>query len=389
MSNQPLLRSSITIACLLLVGIVFAASGLWEAAQANLLWLRVTGHLTYDRDDLDCGLSSYRAVEIGIPWSYSNDDCSANRARARLAFYAGDPDSTVHLLEMPNCWRSDPSAPYFVGSAYAQLGDHESARATWWDRGPYRCLYRLAKHLAQDADHASAIAIYIRVLEMDPGKTYVLRDLATSYAARADLTRAEQALKMALALRPNESSTLYEIADLSVQQKQYERAIDYYTRAIHGDMPQFRGFVALAFLALRESKIQEADEWCQQAAEMLSSPYGMLCKGRLAYAHRDYVAAVDLLRGAVQGLGQDKEAMFWLGLALLHTGNADQANYLFGQAEPALRPHHLCQLGEAYQELGDVRSALRAYERALAQNQTDQELIRIVQELRTQVGQAD
>lgn len=121
------------------------------------------------------------------------------------------------------------------------------------------------------------------------------------------------------------------------------------------------------------------------AGEMLSPPYRLLCEGRLAYAQGNYSGAAVLLREAAESLNQDKETMFWLGLASLQLGNEEEANRLFEQSAPVFAVHHYQRLGEAYERLGNVPDALWAYEEALSLRPADRDLKHIVDRLHAQL----
>lgn len=80
--------------------------------------------------------------------------------------------------------------------------------------------------------------LYLQILQYVPSNVRVLNNLANIYAQQGDVSHAEEYLRRALTVDPNQPAPYYNLANLFRDQGRSQDAIEYYTKSLSVD-PQF------------------------------------------------------------------------------------------------------------------------------------------------------
>ena len=182
---------------------------------------------------------------------------------------------------------------------------------------------------------ADAVALYRRVLEVEPANVAALVNLGAALRGGGEAEAAADCFRRAVEAEPGHAGAHYNLGNALRDQERFEDAAAAYRRALD---------IAPEMAAARNNLGD--------------------CLGRLG----DWEAAVASFERALEAEPGNAEALNNLGNALLRRGRVEDAVARLRQAvarAPA-NPEFLANLGNALRDAGNERQALACYEAALA-----------------------
>lgn len=200
---------------------------------------------------------------------------------------------------------ADAHAALVLGHVGALSGD---ARAPEW-------LAQARAHAPQDPDFLASLGGAFNLLRLNED--------------------ALQAYDAALALKPDHLPSLQGIGNLALQAGDWARARALFERALAGDRDFTPARVALAQLALRENRLDEAE---RLAAGAPASPAALLVAAEIALRRRDFPAAIEATDAAIAA----------------------------GDANPQQRAHAFAARGQALEAMAQFDEAFAAFDEANA-----------------------
>ena len=209
-------------------------------------------------------------------------------------------------------------------------------------------------------DTDTAERILKKVIRMNPNLGKAHKDLGIVYLNKRLFDYAEDELKTAMKLDPNDFEILFEYGNFLYSLSRNQEAEKYYGEALEIEP---KNVLALTFMALNKlilNQLDEAREYIMKAIEVEPHhEYVQFCAGRILYARKEYEEAKRYLISAVEQ-NPDVETQNTLALTYFALENYEQALNIFKNIENKV-PNSvsvLMDIARCYEALKDNDNAL-------------------------------
>ena len=209
-------------------------------------------------------------------------------------------------------------------------------------------------------DTDTAERILKKVIRMNPKLGKAHKDLGIIYLNKRLFDYAEEELKLALELEPNEFEILFEYGNFLYSLSRNKEAEEYYSKALDIEP---KNVLALTFMALNKlilNQLDEARDYIMKAIDVEPHhEYVQFCAGRILYARKEYEEAKRYLISAVER-NPDIETQNTLALTYYALGNYEQALNIFKNIDKK-RPQSvsvLMDIARCYESMHENDNAL-------------------------------
>lgn len=280
-----------------------------------------------------------------------------------VAMLDGDLDQAEkYYLQAIKCNSHNPTSMYHMGQVEARRGDYTKA-LTWLNHSLHinpnsSPGWNLQGELyLKQGNQAAAINSFKKAIHVKPENIRPYINLAGVYERRADHEFAMEELKTAIILNPNYKEGIYRVANMSLETKKYQQALEYYSRLLGDKTYNNNAIIGLANTYYEMSK-DTADS-------------------RDFTTNKDVYLAYDYVNEAIQRTPNDLK----LHLAKIKLGKLthqmeltqDNLNYIVQSASNSLMDTVI--KGEAFLSLGREKDAVYTFENAINfANSVDDEL---------------
>ncbi|MBR1424341.1 tetratricopeptide repeat protein [bacterium] len=280
-----------------------------------------------------------------------------------IAMLDGDLDQAEkYYLQSIKCNSHNPTSMYHMGQVESRRGDYTKA-LTWLNHSLHinpnsSPGWNLQGELyLKQGNQAAAINSFKKAILVKPENSRPYINLAGVYERRADHEFAMEELKTAIVLNPNYKDGIYRVANMSLETKKYQQALEYYSRLL-GDATYNNSAI-----------IGLANTYYEMAKDTADS--------RDYTTNKDVYLAYDYVNEAIQRTPNDlKLHLAKIKLAkLTHQMELtnDNLNYIVQSASDSLMDTVI--KGEAYLSLGRENDAVYTFENAINfANSIDDEL---------------
>ena len=280
-----------------------------------------------------------------------------------IAMLEGDLDQAEkYYLQAIKCNSHNPTSMYHMGQVEARRGDYTKA-LTWLNHSLHinpnsSPGWNLQGELyLKQGNQPAAINSFKKAIHVKPENSRPYINLAGVYERRADHEFAMEELKTAIILNPNYKEGILRVANMSLETKKYQQALEYYSRLLGDGNYNTRAIIGLA------------NTYYEMAKDTADS--------RDYTTNKDVYLAYDYVNEAIQRTPNDLK----LHLAKIKLGKLthqmeltqDNLNYIIQSASNSLMDTVI--KGEAYLSLGREKDAVYTFENAINFAQTvDDEL---------------
>ena len=270
-----------------------------------------------------------------------------------IAMLDGDLDQAEkYYLQSIKCNSHNPTSMYHMGQVESRRGDYTKA-LTWLNHSlninPNSSPgWNLQGELyLKQGNQAAAINSFRKAIRVKPENIRPYINLANVYERRGDHEFAMEELKTAIVLNPNYKEGVFKVANMSLETKKYQQALEYYSRLL-GDATYNNGAI-----------IGLANTYYEMAKDTGDS--------RDYTTNKDVYLAYDYVNEAIQRTPNDlKLHLAKIKLAkLTHQRELtnDNLNYIVQSASDSLMDTVI--KGEAYLSLGRENDAVYTFENAI------------------------
>ncbi len=280
-----------------------------------------------------------------------------------IAMLDGDLDQAEkYYLQSIKCNSHNPTSMYHMGQVEARRGDYTKA-LTWLNHSLHinpnsSPAWNLQGELyLKQGNQPAAINSFKKAIRVKPENSRPYINLAGVYERRADHEFAMEELKTAIILNPNYKEGIYRVANMSLETKKYQQALEYYSRLL-GDA----NYNNKAIIGLANTYYEMAKDTADSNAFT---------------TNKDVYLAYDYVNEAIQRTPNDLK----LHLAKIKLGRIthqmalteENLNYIVQSASNSLMDTVI--KGEAYLSLGREKDAVYTFENAINfANSIDDEL---------------
>ena len=280
-----------------------------------------------------------------------------------VAMLDGDLDQAEkYYLQSIKCNSHNPTSMYHMGQVEARRGDYTKA-LTWLNHSLHinpnsSPGWNLQGELyLKQGNQAAAINSFKKAIYVKPENSRPYINLAGVYERRSDHEFAMEELKTAIILNPNYKEGILRVANMSLETKKYQQALEYYSRLLGDTTYNNTAIIGLA------------NTYYEMAKDTADS--------RDYTTNKDVYLAYDYVNEAIQRTPNDLK----LHLAKIKLGKLthqmeltnDNLNYIVQAASNSLMDTVI--KGEAYLSLGRERDAVYTFENAINfANTVDDEL---------------
>lgn len=280
-----------------------------------------------------------------------------------IAMLDGDLDQAEkYYLQSIKYNSHNPTSMYHMGQVEARRGDYTKA-LTWLNHSLHinpnsSPAWNLQGELyLKQGNQPAAINSFKKAIRVKPENSRPYINLAGVYERRSDHEFAMEELKTAIILNPNYKEGIYRVANMSLETKKYQQALEYYSRLLGDSTYNNNAIIGLANTYYEMSK-DTAD----------SNSFT---------TNKDVYLAYDYVNEAIQRTPNDLK----LHLAKIKLGRIthqmeltqENLNYIIQAASNSLMDTVI--KGEAYLSLGREKDAVYTFENAINfANSVDDEL---------------
>lgn len=231
-----------------------------------------------------------------------------------------------------------------------------------------------ADQLRSTKDAAGAIKQYQKVLELDPENVDALVSLGVLSVGQKNSDKAIEYFSKAIDISPERMETYDAIASsmLSQDAKEQAKILQIYQRAIKVNPSAMKLYVTLAGLYQQMGKPQDAIDTINLGISRAGDkPELLVLLGQLSEKKGDYAKAIDAFEKAYGKAGAQNRGIFIKLLSLLiHEKKTERANQIITEAlnEAPEKSELLALIGETYYDAFDIPNATKYYEQAVAAN---------------------
>lgn len=280
-----------------------------------------------------------------------------------IAMLDGDLDQAEkYYLQSIKCNSHNPTSMYHMGQVEARRGDYTKA-LTWLNHSLHinpnsSPAWNLQGELyLKQGNQPAAINSFKKAIRVKPENSRPYINLAGVYERRADHEFAMEELKTAIILNPNYKEGIYRVANMSLETKKYQQALEYYSRLLGDTNYNNKAIIGLA------------NTYYEMAKDTADS--------NAFTTNKDVYLAYDYVNEAIQRTPNDLK----LHLAKIKLGRIthqmalteENLNYIVQSASNSLMDTVI--KGEAYLSLGREKDAVYTFENAINfANSIDDEL---------------
>lgn len=280
-----------------------------------------------------------------------------------IAMLDGDLDQAEkYYLQSIKCNSHNPTSMYHMGQVEARRGDYTKA-LTWLNHSLHinpnsSPAWNLQGELyLKQGNQPAAINSFKKAIRVKPENSRPYINLAGVYERRADHEFAMEELKTAIILNPNYKEGIYRVANMSLETKKYQQALEYYSRLLGDANYNNKAIIGLA------------NTYYEMAKDTADS--------NSFTTNKDVYLAYDYVNEAIQRTPNDLK----LHLAKIKLGRIthqmalteENLNYIVQSASNSLMDTVI--KGEAYLSLGREKDAVYTFENAINfANSIDDEL---------------
>ena len=284
---------------------------------------------------------------------YNSNYAPAYDNLGNVAMLDGDLDQAEkYYLQSIKCNSHNPTSMYHMGQVEARRGDYTKA-LTWLNHSLHinpnsSPGWTLQGELyLKQGNQAAAINSFKKAIRVKPENSRPYINLAGVYERRSDHEFAMEELKTAIILNPNYKEGILRVANMSLETKKYQQALEYYSRLLGDTTYNNTAIIGLANTYYEMSK-DTADS-------------------RDFTTNKDVYLAYDYVNEAIQRTPNDLK----LHLAKIKLGKithqmeltTENLNYIIQSASNSLMDTVI--KGEAYLSLGRERDAVYTFENAI------------------------
>ena len=270
-----------------------------------------------------------------------------------IAMLDGDLDQAEkYYLQSIKCNSHNPTSMYHMGQVESRRGDYTKA-LTWINHSLHinpqsSPAWNLQGELyLKQGNQPAAINSFKKAIHVKPENSIQYINMEVVYERRSDHEFAMEELKTAIILNPNYKEGIYRVANMSLETKKYQQALEYYSRLLGDQTYNNNAIIGLANTYYEMSK-DTAD----------SNDFT---------TNKDVYLAYDYVNEAIQRTPNDLK----LHLAKIKLGKMthqmeltqDNLNYIVQSASNSLMDTVI--KGEAYLSLGRERDAVYTFENAI------------------------
>ena len=294
---------------------------------------------------------------------YNKNYAPAYDNLGNIAMLDGDLDQAErYYLQSIKCNSHNPTSMYHMGQVEARRGDYTKA-LTWLNHSLHinpnsSPGWNLQGELyLKQGNQAAAINSFKKAIHVKPENSRPYINLAGVYERRSDHEFAMEELKTAIILNPNYKEGILRVANMSLETKKYQQALEYYSRLLGDTTYNNTAIIGLA------------NTYYEMAKDTADS--------RDYTTNKDVYLAYDYVNEAIQRTPNDLK----LHLAKIKLGKithqmeltTENLNYIIQSASNSLMDTVI--KGEAYLSMGRERDAVYTFENAINfANTVDDEL---------------
>lgn len=280
-----------------------------------------------------------------------------------IAMLDGDLDQAErYYLQSIKCNSHNPTSMYHMGQVEARRGDYTKA-LTWLNHSLHinpnsSPAWNLQGELyLKQGNQPAAINSFKKAIRVKPENSRPYINLAGVYERRADHEFAMEELKTAIILNPNYKEGIFRVANMSLETRKYQQALEYYSRLLGDANYNNKAIIGLA------------NTYYEMAKDTADS--------NSFTTNKDVYLAYDYVNEAIQRTPNDLK----LHLAKIKLGRIthqmqlteESLNYIIQSASNSLMDTVI--KGEAYLSLGREKDAVYTFENAINfANSVDDEL---------------
>ena len=342
-----------------------------EADPVHYHALEVLGYIDYNSDDFKGALEKFQGVikaddsNFRAHWMVGHCHFELDDLEAARASYG----RAIELQPcFANAWFSLGKVLLVEGrlqSAYQCFGKTVSINPRMWD-----CYFTQADYYLGHKEYDSAAAILKRILELEPGDTVrgeALNYIGEVYLVQRDYDRAQDYFERAIAYEKQSAVPYNNLGVMLMQQKRIDEAIVQFKIAISKDPSFAYPVTKLGNAYFLKRQYTKALETFSRALEVDPNEYwAWLGAGDVYRRRRRYGKQLESVRKALEIAGEDSDVYNYLGIAyqLLKDPAKAEAAYLRSLELDPFNRKAANNLGFLYKNLfkesGDEESLAKA-----------------------------
>ena len=269
-----------------------------------------------------------------------------------LELIAGNlSDAEKYLMQSLKCNSHNPTAMYHLGQVAVRQKDYNKA-LTWLNHSLHinpnssPALTLQGECYLVQGNQAAAINSFKKAITVKPENTRPYINLANIYEKRSDAEFAIEQLKTAIAINPGYSDAIMRVADLSLEERKYYQALDYYSKLVNDSVYGNDAIIGLANTYYEMSKdrghngnmttnkeLYMAYDYVNEAIKRVPNRLDFhLAKIKLAKLTHQLPMTKDSINYIIQSSGNSVMDNIIKGEAYLALGREKDAVYVFENA---------------------------------------------------------
>lgn len=201
--------------------------------------------------------------------------------------------------------------------------------------------YQVGVNYLNNNQILEAIQLLESAVSQDNGNFRYQHALGLAYSMNGDLEKAENALKAALAINPNDSESYNLLGSVYVDMERYDDAIDSFKRVIRDknySQPKFP-YYNMGVALRRQGRLSEAVAAFQRAVSIDPEFYRVYISLAEIYKdNNDYKHALHFFKKAEPGFGENVDLLYQIGHAFFKLRQFDQAKSYLAQVSILFPP---------------------------------------------------
>lgn len=256
-----------------------------------------------------------------------------------------------YLMQSLKCNSHNPTAMYHLGQVAVRQKDYNKA-LTWLNHSLHinpnssPALTLQGECYLVQGNQAAAINSFKKAITVKPENTRPYINLANIYEKRDDAEFAIEQLKTAIAINPGYTDAIMRVADLSLEERKYYQALDYYSKLVNDSVYGNDAIIGLANTYYEMSKdrgdngnmttnkeLYMAYDYVNEAIKRVPNRLDFhLAKIKLAKLTHQLPMTKDSINYIIQSSGNSVMDNVIKGEAYLALGRENDAVYTFENA---------------------------------------------------------
>lgn len=275
----------------------------------------------------------------------------------------------LKLYEIYELAGKDSQAHELIKKAYKNLPDNKEIKKVFFylNKNTQTKKDDLALHYLKEKQWAKAIKIYEQI---EPKTSQIYITMAGCYKNLKNYKKSVEYYKKALTLDDKQSDTYYSLALVYLEQKSPKLAQTMLSKAVELDPKNVKAIKLLNYLS------------GQIVTDILNEAYNY-------YEKKQYEKAINVMNEAAKRFPQDPQVYYYRGIILEAMGLYPQAIKDYKSSVRLSRGFGLgyYSMAKAYEKISREREALEAYEKYLATDPREEELIKEAQKKVIELGE--